>query len=124
MLKSLIFRGFIFVGLAGMLFLAQSCGGEDVDPETEDIVVDDDYYEFQDFNLEEYDIPGFIKLPDETANIGASTKPEVVHVEDDIRWEIKIGPNFELIIEDYGDINDLIAVEKKELCKLLLKNFA
>lgn len=115
MLKSLIFRGFIFVGLAGMLFLAQSCGGEDVDPETEDIVVDDDYYEFQDFNLEEYDIPGFIKLPDETANIGASTKPEVVHVEDDIRWEIKIGPNFELIIEDYGDINDLIAVEKKEL---------
>lgn len=115
MLKSLIYRGFIFVGLASVLFLAQSCGGEEVDPETDGIVVDDDYYEFQDFNLEEFDIPGFIKLPDETANIGASTKPEVLHVEDDIRWEIKIGPNYQLIIEDYGDITDLIEVEKKEL---------
>ena len=72
-------------------------------------------WRFQDFNLQVHDIPAMISLPDETANIGASTKPEIIHIEDDIKWEVKIGPNFQLHIEDYADITDLIEVEKKEL---------
>lgn len=84
-----------------------------VDPDA--VVVDDDYYEFQDVILSGYEIPAVISLPDETANIGASTKPEIMHVETDIKWEINVGQNFQLLIEDYGDITDLIEVEKKEL---------
>ena len=116
MLKPRLFKGFVLVSLFASTLVLPSCGGEEpTDPGTEDVVVDDDYYEFQDVSLEEYDIPALIKLPDETANIGASTKPEIIHVEDDIKWDIKIGPNFQLIIEDYGDITDLVEVEKKEL---------
>ncbi|KXJ04538.1 hypothetical protein AC249_AIPGENE898, partial [Exaiptasia diaphana] len=71
--------------------------------------------EYWDVILSDYEIPAIISLPDETANIGASTKPEIKHVETDIKWEINVGQNFQLLIEDYGDITDLIEVEKKEL---------
>lgn len=103
--------------LFGLLFiLLISCGETIVDDSNNgEINVNDDYYEFQDFNLQGHDIPAMISLPDETANIGASTKPEIIHIEDDIKWEVKIGPNFQLHIEDYADITDLIEVEKKEL---------
>ena len=115
MLKRMRFKGFVIVGLIGCISLFSACGEDPVVDPDGDIVVDDDYYEFQDFSLVEYDIPAILSLPDETANIGASTTPEVVHIEDDIKWEVKIGPNFQLIIEDYGDLTDLIEVEKKEL---------
>ena len=88
---------------------------EETDPEGDELIVDDDYYEFRSFNLDEFEIPAMISLPDETANIGASTKPEVEHIESDIKWAIRVGPNFELLIEDYADFTDLIEVKKKEL---------
>ncbi len=56
-----------------------------------------------------------IMLPDETANIGASTKPEVIHSEGDFKWDIIVGPNFNLHIEDYGDYTDLVQNQKKIL---------
>tara|TARA_R110002072_G_scaffold232309_2_gene389704 strand:- start:5016 stop:5534 length:519 start_codon:yes stop_codon:yes gene_type:complete len=79
------------------------------------IEVNDDYYEFQDFSLAQYEIPAMISLPDETANIGASTKPEIIHTESDIKWDILVGQNFHLQIEDYANVTDLIEVEKKDL---------
>ncbi|MCH2229015.1 MAG: hypothetical protein MK105_01630 [Crocinitomicaceae bacterium] len=117
MLRPFLSKGLIFIGVIVASFAMHSCDDDTsktVVP-SDDIVVDDDYYEFQDFNLTPFDIPGMISLPDETANIGASTKPAIEHIEDDIKWEVKIGTNFQLMIEDYGDINDLIVVEKKEL---------
>ena len=79
------------------------------------IEVNDDYYEFQDFILSDFEIPAVISLPDETANIGASTKPEVDHIDTDIKWTINVGQNFQLLIEDYADLTDLIEVEKKSM---------
>jgi hypothetical protein len=112
------YTGFKLFGLLGILILFISCGNDVVDDSNNgEINVNDDYYEFQDFNLQGYDIPAVISLPDETANIGASTKPEVIHIEDDVKWEVKIGPNFQLHIEDYADITDLIEVEKRELAE-------
>ncbi len=109
---------FIFALLVGATFMFQSCGDvEEVEDPVDEVVVDEDYYEFQDVMLDKYDIPALIKLPDETANIGASTKPEIQHVEDDIKWTINIGPNFRLLIEDYGHNKDLVKVEKKELAE-------
>lgn len=75
----------------------------------------EEYYEFQGFDLSAYDIPGTIMLPDETANIGASTKPEVIHTEDNFYWDINVGPNFQMHIEDFGDNKDLVSAHKKSL---------
>jgi hypothetical protein len=77
----------------------------------------EDYYEFQGFNLTPYDINATIMLPDETANIGASTQPDVVHIESDFYWQINIGQNFHLYIEDYGDNTNLVKAHKEKLKK-------
>ncbi len=115
-MKSILFKGVTVVFLGASLFGLNACGEEE-EVVTDEIVVDDDYYEFQDFILSEYEIPAVISLPDETANIGASTKPEVKHIDTDIKWEVNVGRNFQLLIEDYGDITDLVEVEKKELAE-------
>jgi hypothetical protein len=112
----------IAIGLFGCFALVYSCKEEVKNDTSDEVSVDDDYYEFQDYNLSEYDIEAYISLPDETANIGASTKPEITHVEDDILWNIKVGQNFHLVIEDYGEITDLVEVEKKELAEQDLFN--
>lgn len=75
----------------------------------------EDYYEFQGLDLTPYDIPATILVPDETANIGASTKPEVEHIESDFYWNISVGQNFHLYIEDYGDNTDLVKTQKQKL---------
>ncbi len=108
------FKFLVVISVFCSFVLLSSCEDKPNVDET-DIEVNDDYYEFQDFNLAQYDIPAMISLPDETANIGASTKPEVIHTESDIKWVLKVGQNFELEIEDYADVTDLIEVEKKEL---------
>jgi hypothetical protein len=96
------------------LFVLTNCG-EEVNPvDSKDVVVDDDYYEFQDFIMSDYDIPGVISLPDETANIGASTRPEVKH-EESFKWEINAGQKFQVLIEDFGILDDLVKEKKKEL---------
>lgn len=81
-------------------------------------LTDEELYEFQGFSMEPYDIPVMIMLPDETANIGASTKPEVIHVEDDFKWELMVGPNFHMIIDDWGSDRQMVASEKKKLAGL------
>ena len=99
------------------LLLFSSCG-DNVKNDMQDnsgIVLNDDYYEFQGFSLKKYDIPAMIMLPDETANIGASTKPEITHAEDDFKWELEVGSNFHMLIDDWGDYTDMVETRKKEL---------
>jgi len=94
-----------------------SCSGEEEPKENNSgINVDEDYYEFQMVDMTKYGIPAYIQLPDETANIGASTKPEILHPEDHI-WQIDVGPNFTLHIEDMANIRDNIKEEKKDLAR-------
>ncbi len=98
-----------------------SCGEEKKvveEPKEAEAVLDNDYYDFQGFNMSPYDIPVMIMLPDETANIGASTKPEVVHTVDDFKWELLVGSNFEMLIDDWGDYTDMVVTRKKELASL------
>ena len=92
-----------------------SCGDSSDKEGSEDIDLTEDYDQFQGFSMKEFDIPITIMLPDETANIGASTKPEVIHPEDGYKWELKVGNNFSLFIEDWGDVDDRIESKKKEL---------
>ena len=109
----------LFIPLATVisLLLFSSCG-DNVKNDMQDnsgILLNDDYYEFQGFSLKKYDIPAFIMLPDETANIGASTKPEITHAEDDFKWELEVGSNFHMLIDDWGDYTDMVETRKKEL---------
>lgn len=111
----------VFILLAVIcMFGVHSCGEKSTENEAtnEEIVLDNDYYEFQGFSLKKYDIPAMIMLPDETANIGASTKPEILHSEDDFKWELSVGSNFHLLIDDWGDYKDMVKARKKELKEL------
>lgn len=106
----------LFCLLGTSVFLS-SCGGGEEKKEIETLI-DEDYDQFQLFDLSRYDIPAYIYLPDETANIGASTKPEVSHIESEFLWEISVGPNFEMTIEDWGETSDMIKEEKKNLSEM------
>lgn len=63
---------------------------------------EDDLDDYEAFSLNSYQIPVMIYLPDESTGIGASTTPEVTHEVDGFEWEISIGQNFKLKIEDWG----------------------
>jgi hypothetical protein len=76
---------------------------------------EEDYFNFQSLNLQTFGIHAYIMVPDETAGIGATTRPEVVHKENDFKWKLLVGPNFELIVEDYGEYNNLIRDMKNRL---------
>jgi hypothetical protein len=104
---------FILFPLSILLFL-NSCSGTDSEA-SKTLISSEEYYEFKGLSLKGSDIPAMIMLPDETANIGASTTPEILHNEGDFIWDVLVGPNFELHIEDYGDYTDLVDYKKKEL---------
>ena len=77
-----------------------------------------DYSEFEGKSLKEYGIPALIMLPDQTSNIGAAIEPEILHAEGDFKWEIAIGPNFTLKIEDFGNEKNMVQEEKDRLARI------
>jgi len=113
------FLSFSLVAIIFFAFLLSSCGeaADSEGNEKDTLTLDEDYYEFKGISLKEYNIPANIMLPDETANIGASTKPEIIHAEGDFLWDIVVGPNFSLHIEDFGDITNNVEYKKEELKK-------
>ena len=74
-----------------------------------------DYYQFFKFDLSPYDIAATIMLPDETVGIGTSFLPEMKHKEADFLWELNIGPNFSFLIEDFGDVKELVKTHKAKI---------
>lgn len=111
-MKNIILYGFIVCSF----FIVASCSEENKEVPKEE--QDEELYDFKGFSLKEYDIPGTIMLPDETANIGASTTPEIIHTEDNFKWELIVGPNFHMIIDDWGDDRSLVSSEKERLAGL------
>ena len=101
--------GLIFLSL--LLFTNCKSNSEDED---QDLDMSENYDAFQQFDLSPFDIKANIKLPDETANIGAAMKPEVFHEEDGFKWDIIVGPNFNVHIEDWGANKGLVADKKKQ----------
>ena len=85
------------------------------DNSSDEQVIDEALLDFNEFSLKEFDIPATILLPDETSNVGASTKVEVQHTEGDFMWDLKVGPNFELTINDWGDDKEILNAEIKKL---------
>lgn len=102
-----------------LLFILTCCGEEEI-ATTANNSKKDDFYQFYSFDLTKFEIPASIMLPDETVGIGTSFVPEVKHNEADFLWEINIGPNFVFLIEDYGDMSDLVKTFKQK--NLVSKN--
>jgi hypothetical protein len=85
------------------------------DRQQEEIYGDNDkYYQFSELNLTAYGFNATIKIPDETTGIGASFEPIVRH-EEDFKWVISAGPNFNVFIEDYGDFSTLMNDFKQKI---------
>ncbi len=117
MLKSVAFKLFVLLLFVGVGLTNTSCSDDDKESEKEDTIsIDDDYYEFQMVDFSKYEINAYIQLPDETANIGASTRPEIIHPEEHI-WQVDVGRNFTLHIEDMANIRDNVKEEKRELSR-------
>ena len=73
-----------------------------------------DYYQFKWVDLSGYDLDAGIFIPDETAGIGASFKTTIEH-EEDFKWKVSAGPNFQLFIEDWGDNSNRLSELRKSL---------
>lgn len=101
---------FLFFAL-GLIFV--QCK-QDSKNKGDKIDLNDNYDVFQSFDLSPFDIKANLMLPDETANIGASTMPEVTHEEDGFKWDIQVGPNFKVHIEDWGANRGLVADKKSQ----------
>ena len=96
--------------------ILSSCSGKAEEKRKEEQLnqESDKYYQFSELNLSEFDFMASIKVPDETAGIGASFKPVITH-DEDFKWTISAGPNFMLYIEDYGDYSLLMNDFKKKM---------
>lgn len=105
-----------FFVLASICFLFHSCIEKKNERSQPELV--EDFFEFQKFKLKDFGLNATIMLPDETANIGASTRPEIKHAEDGFKWEIEVGPNFHMIIDDFGEEKNKVADKKRKLKEL------
>lgn len=108
--KYFIFSLFIALGLS----IVSCSGDENENTDKPGSNLEESFDEFQMVDLSDWGIDAYIKLPDETANIGASTKPDILHPEDHL-WQIDVGPNFTLHVEDMANRLDNIREQKREL---------
>lgn len=94
--------------LTTLVYFMTSCSSSENDVEEGTIKVEypseeEDLYNFEAMSLQPYGINAYIYLPNESASIGASTSPEIFYELDGFEWEISVGQNFHLKIEDWGD---------------------
>ena len=80
-----------------LLAILNSCVTED-----DNQAISEDYYQFKAVDLSAYDLDATLYITDETAGIGASYQTTIAH-EEDIKWKLMAGPNFQLFTEDWGD---------------------
>lgn len=76
-----------------------------------------DYYQFKPFDLKKFDIDATILLPDETAGIGTTFTPEMLHDEGSHLWQLQLGRNFIIHIEDLGQLTDVFSDFRTSLLK-------
>jgi hypothetical protein len=102
---------FLFLGV---FLLACKEGGDSGLPEIIYEDADEGLDDFEAFSLAPYGINALIYLPDASSDIGAATDPKVQFEPDGYRWELFVGQNFHMRIDDFGD-DEMIAFHKDEL---------
>lgn len=88
-----------FIYMIVLVSTIVSCSGNPESNATNDI----DYFQFQQVDLNRFDLPVKIYLPDASAGIGTAFKPEILHEEGGYKWQLSVGRYFKLFIEDYGN---------------------
>lgn len=76
-----------------------------------------DYVQYDTFDMRPYDLPIQLMLPNASAGIGTSIKPQVDFEIGGFKWQLQVGRNFCLYIEDYGDYAYRFAEFKRKLLK-------
>ncbi|MBI3136201.1 MAG: hypothetical protein HYZ14_16115 [Bacteroidetes bacterium] len=99
-----------------ILFLT-ACGGNGENPETagngDTSTVD--FSDMDEMSLQSEGLNMQIMLPNVASSTGASIEPTVEHFDGDYLWDVKIGNQFHLIIEDFGKEKNKVAEEKKRI---------
>jgi hypothetical protein len=95
-------------------FLASCGGGEDTKPKEDSGQESLDLEGFEALNLAEYDINVSIMLPTKETALG-TVKPQVTHEDGGFKWDLSIGPNFSMTIEDFGSESELVKRHKERL---------
>lgn len=100
-----------------LMMLLSSCGNSGEGTENTDDV-DTSTVDFSDMNEMSLSSEGLnmkIMLPNVASSTGASIEPTIEHDEGDYLWNVKIGNQFHLIVEDFGKEKNKVAEEKKRL---------
>lgn len=96
----------LLLAMGGMIY---SCSGDNenkddsITPKVEYSDESEELYDFEAFSLKPYEINALIYLPDATAYIGAATDPKMEHQMDGYEWDLYVGQNFHMLIEDWGE---------------------
>ena len=112
-------RLFLFLFLT--VVLITSCENEhSKDSDTKDSVENSDLENLGDTDMNEFSFASYglnlsILLPEVASHTGASIQPTVTHDDGDFIWNLDIGNNFKLVIEDFGREKNKIIEEKKYL---------
>jgi len=109
-------RKVFILGSLSMLFLA-SCGGtaENTDNAGNGDTTNVDFSDMDEMSLQGEGLNMQIMLPNVASSTGASIEPTVEHFDGDYLWDVRIGNQFHLIIEDFGKEKNKVAEEKKRL---------
>ena len=76
-----------------------------------------DYIQYSSLDLSACDLSARIMLPNASAGIGTSIKPNIEYEIGGFKWKLSVGRNFTLLIEDYGDYAYRFAEFKRKLLK-------
>lgn len=107
----------LFAGFVSVLFLA-ACGNSGENSENGETAMDTTNVDFSDMNEMSLQSEGLnmqIMLPNVASSTGASIEPNVEHFDGDYLWDVKIGNQFHMVIEDFGKEQNKVAEEKKRL---------
>ena len=107
---------FRFLSVLAFGVVLTHCAGDN-DTGSRDVVYEDALAgldDFEAFSLSPFGIKALLYLPDETAGIGTAAAPRVEHEPDGFKWDLFVGNNFHMRIDDWGD-DEMIAFHKEEL---------
>ncbi len=105
---------FFFASFAVLMLTA--CGGGESTETTEGTDTSTvDFSDMDELTLAGQGLNMQIMLPNVASSTGASIEPTVEHFDGDYLWDVKIGNQFHLIIEDFGKEKNKVAEEKKRL---------
>lgn len=107
----------VFILASLSLWLLASCGGSGETTETAESgdTSTVDFSDMDEMSLQSEGLNMKIMLPNVASSTGASIEPTVEHFDGDYLWDVKIGNQFHLIIEDFGKEQNKVAEEKKRI---------